>query len=64
MIAIKSQEVINMRELHIQEPELYTLAKTDYVWCNCDCMCRRTIEVLAKKAKYTEWTCLMCTVVH
>ena len=64
MIAVRSQEVIENRELHLQEPGLYALARTDYVWCDCTCMCQRTIEVFAKDVKFTTWTCAGCLNVH
>ena len=64
MIAIRSQEVLINRELHQQEPTLYGLAQTEYAWCTCTCLCDHAIEVYAKDAKYTKWTCIRCLNQH
>jgi len=64
MIAIRSQEVLVNRELHQQEPDLYRLALTDYVWCDCTCLCDHAIEVFAKHVSYTTWTCVRCLNQH
>lgn len=65
MIVIRSQQVIDMRELHLQEPEFYPLIKTSQAWCGCaECLCTNGIEVLASKVEHTIWTCSACLVLH
>lgn len=62
---VRSQEVQMNRELALQEPEFYSIARTDYVFCTgSDGLCPKAIEVFAKDAPYTEWTCIDCQGEH
>jgi hypothetical protein len=59
MKMIRSYEVLENRELARQEPELYRIAKTEYVFCSAT-LCDNGIEVFAKNAPFTRWTCFDC----
>jgi hypothetical protein len=59
MKLIRSQEVQINRELALQEPTLYRIVPTEYVFCSAT-LCRNGIEVFAKDAPYTKWVCFDC----
>ena len=52
-----SLEVVENRELHRQAPDLYYLARTEFLWCECQ---KAAMVVIAKDAEFMKWTCYQC----
>lgn len=53
-----SEEVETNLLLSRTQPDSYAIALTDLI--DCENGCGRALEVFAKDAPYTKWTCLEC----
>lgn len=54
---IASQEVEENRCLSLSESEHYRLANTALIPCSKDHGCNKMLEVFAKDANFTSWSC-------
>jgi len=57
-----SDEVLENRTLASEQPEVFRLADTDFVWCENWVFCKNSLEVFAKDVDFISWYCEDCYV--
>jgi hypothetical protein len=58
MSVLVSSEVIENRELSISQPNSYRIARTELI--SCSICANNFLEVFAKDAEFTKFTCEEC----
>jgi len=59
MTVFVSDEVLENRTLASEQPEVFRLANTDFIWCE-EVGCGNRLEVFAGDVDFTWWHCGEC----